>query len=91
MAVSVFLITVMGVVATLRFVEPLLGPYDPSLAMEDLSDEGQLEPLTRTEKLGLAWAALSVLFFLGWMGLFYVWVFGFGLPVGPGAPTYFTP
>ncbi|MFP4623606.1 MAG: AbgT family transporter, partial [Gemmatimonadota bacterium] len=32
----------------------------------------------------------SVLFLLGWMALFYLWVFGLGLPVGPGAPTYFT-
>jgi aminobenzoyl-glutamate transport protein len=65
MFVSVFLITAMGVVATLRFVEPLLGPYDPSIAMEDISDEGQLEPLTPREKRGLFWAAISVVLFLG--------------------------
>lgn len=33
----------------------------------------------------------SIAFLIGWMILFYVWVFGFGLPVGPGAPTHFTP
>ncbi|MCI5073023.1 AbgT family transporter [bacterium] len=33
----------------------------------------------------------SILFMLAWSILFYVWVFVFGLPVGPGAPTYFTP
>lgn len=33
----------------------------------------------------------SVFFMIGWAILFYVWVFGFGLPVGPGAETYFTP
>lgn len=33
----------------------------------------------------------SIAFLIGWMVLFYVWVFGFGLPVGPGAPTHFTP
>jgi aminobenzoyl-glutamate transport protein len=33
----------------------------------------------------------SIAFLIGWMILFYVWVFGFGFPVGPGAPTYFTP
>lgn len=33
----------------------------------------------------------SALFFLGWMGLFFLWVFGLGLPAGPGSPTYFTP
>lgn len=33
----------------------------------------------------------SILFMLGWSALFYIWVFVCGLPVGPGAPTYFTP
>lgn len=33
----------------------------------------------------------SIAYLLGWMVLFYVWVFGFDLPVGPGAPTYYTP
>jgi aminobenzoyl-glutamate transport protein len=64
MFVSVFLITGMGVFATLRFVEPLLGRYDPSVAMEDLSDEGELDPLTRAEKKGLLWAAISIVAFL---------------------------
>jgi aminobenzoyl-glutamate transport protein len=31
----------------------------------------------------------SVAFLVGWMALFYVWVFAFGLPVGPGAPTVY--
>jgi aminobenzoyl-glutamate transport protein len=31
----------------------------------------------------------SIIFFIGWTILFYVWVFLFGLPVGPGAPTYY--
>jgi aminobenzoyl-glutamate transport protein len=69
MFVSVFLITAMGVVATLKFVEPLLGPYDPSIAMEDLTDEGELDPLTRDEKRGLLWAAVSVVLFLGLLAL----------------------
>lgn len=30
----------------------------------------------------------SIAFLVGWMILFYAWVFGLGLPVGPGAPTY---
>ncbi|MEL6714492.1 MAG: AbgT family transporter, partial [Planctomycetota bacterium] len=30
----------------------------------------------------------SAAFLTGWMILFYVWVFGFGLPVGPGVETY---
>ncbi|MBX3125578.1 MAG: AbgT family transporter [Polyangiaceae bacterium] len=33
----------------------------------------------------------SVVFILGWTALFYLWVFAFGLPVGPAAPTYYTP
>ena len=32
----------------------------------------------------------SLTFMLGWTLLFYIWVFLFGMPVGPGAPTYFT-
>ncbi|MFW5973723.1 MAG: AbgT family transporter, partial [Bacteroidota bacterium] len=63
MAVSVFVITFLGTFATLRFVEPLLGEYDPAIAMEDLSDEGELDPLTSREKRGMVWAAVSVLAF----------------------------
>ncbi|MCA0760780.1 AbgT family transporter [Vibrio vulnificus] len=33
----------------------------------------------------------SIVFMVGWSLLFYVWVFLFGLPVGPGAATYYTP
>lgn len=33
----------------------------------------------------------SMIFFVGWVTLFYVWVFGFGLPVGPNSPIYYTP
>ncbi len=33
----------------------------------------------------------SIAFLLGWMVLFYVWVFGLDLPVGPGTPTYYQP
>lgn len=33
----------------------------------------------------------SICFIAGWSVLFYVWVFLFGLPVGPGAATYYTP
>jgi aminobenzoyl-glutamate transport protein len=65
MALSVFLITFMGVLATLKFVEPLLGKYDPSIAMEDLSDEGELDPLTKKEKQGLLWAGVSIALFFG--------------------------
>ncbi|MCZ4374064.1 AbgT family transporter [Vibrio diazotrophicus] len=33
----------------------------------------------------------SICFMVGWSLLFYVWVFLLGLPVGPGAATYYTP
>ena len=33
----------------------------------------------------------SVILIAAWTGFFFLWVFGFGLPVGPGAPTYYTP
>lgn len=33
----------------------------------------------------------SIAFLIGWIILFYVWVFGLGLPVGPGAPTLYPP
>jgi aminobenzoyl-glutamate transport protein len=65
MAVSVPVITVLGVFATLRFVEPLLGRYDPAMAMEDFADQGELAPLTAAERRGLRWAAISALLFLG--------------------------
>jgi aminobenzoyl-glutamate transport protein len=29
----------------------------------------------------------SIVFLIGWVALFYVWVFVLGFPVGPGAPT----
>jgi p-aminobenzoyl-glutamate transporter AbgT len=31
----------------------------------------------------------SIAFFIGWIALFYLWVFALGIPVGPGAPTYY--
>ena len=33
----------------------------------------------------------SMLFLVGWIILFYVWVFVLGLPVGPEAPTFYAP
>ena len=32
----------------------------------------------------------SIFFTIAWMVLFFLWVFGFGLPVGPGSPTYYS-
>lgn len=31
----------------------------------------------------------SIAFIIGWIALFYLWVFALGLPVGPGAPTLY--
>jgi aminobenzoyl-glutamate transport protein len=33
----------------------------------------------------------TVTFLIGWILLFYLWVFGLGFPVGPEAPTYYLP
>ncbi|MCG8455448.1 MAG: AbgT family transporter [Holophagales bacterium] len=33
----------------------------------------------------------SIGFLIGWITLFYIWVFALGLPVGPGAPTLYPP
>jgi len=33
----------------------------------------------------------SIFFTLAWGAMFFLWVFGFGLPVGPGSPTYYAP
>jgi aminobenzoyl-glutamate transport protein len=30
-----------------------------------------------------------IFFTIAWMALFFLWIFGLDLPVGPGAPTYF--
>ncbi|MCH8492869.1 MAG: AbgT family transporter [Idiomarina sp.] len=32
----------------------------------------------------------TMVFFIGWVALFYIWVFALGLPVGPGAATYYS-
>ncbi len=33
----------------------------------------------------------SLVFLVGWVVFFFVWVFALGLPVGPDAPTYYDP
>ena len=32
----------------------------------------------------------SITYLIGWVSLFYIWVFALGLPVGPGSPTFYT-
>jgi aminobenzoyl-glutamate transport protein len=61
MFISTFLITAVGTFVTLRIVEPKLGPYDESMAMEDISDEASMEPLSKNELNGLKWTGVSVL------------------------------
>lgn len=66
MFLSVFVITAIGTWVTLRIVEPKLGPYDPSIAAEDLSDEQIMQPLTAVEKRGLLYTGIT---FLGMLAL----------------------
>lgn len=33
----------------------------------------------------------SITYLIGWVSLFYLWVFALDLPVGPGSPTWYTP
>ncbi len=33
----------------------------------------------------------TIFFLIGWVALFFLWVFGAGLPVGPEAPTFYVP
>ena len=33
----------------------------------------------------------SMFFFIGWVALFYLWVFVLGMPVGPDSPIYYKP
>lgn len=63
MFVSVFVITFVGSWVTLKIVEPKLGPYDPSIAMEEL-DEAELDPLSEAEVRGLKWTGIAFLLML---------------------------
>ncbi|MGL4473204.1 MAG: AbgT family transporter [Shewanella sp.] len=33
----------------------------------------------------------TIIFFIGWVSFFFLWVFVLGIPVGPGAATYYVP
>jgi aminobenzoyl-glutamate transport protein len=69
MFVSTFLITGVGAFVTLRIVEPKLGEYDESMAMEDLSDEVSMDPLTDKEIHALKWTGIGVLIMFGILAL----------------------
>ncbi len=61
MFISTFFITATGAFVTLRIVEPKLGEYDESMAMEDLSEEVSMDPLTDKEIHALKWTGISVI------------------------------
>jgi aminobenzoyl-glutamate transport protein len=65
MFISTFLITASGTYVTLRIVEPKLGKYDESMAMEDLSGEVSMEPLSAKEIKALKYTGISVLIMFG--------------------------
>lgn len=69
MVLSVFVITAVGTWVTLRIVEPKLGPYDTSMAMENVEDEASMEPLNATEIRALKWTGVTVLGLLGLLAL----------------------
>ncbi len=65
MFISTFFITAAGTFVTLRIVEPKLGTFDESMAMEDLSDDVSMDPLTDKELRALKWTGVSVLIMFG--------------------------
>lgn len=70
MFASTFLITFVGWAITEYIVEPRLGAYDESQMSEDVGERAALEPVSRAERKGLMWAAISV--GLITLGLVYV-------------------
>jgi aminobenzoyl-glutamate transport protein len=69
MFASTFLITALGTFVTLRIVEPKLGTYDESMAMEDVSDEASMDPLKPNEIRALKWTGVSILVMFGILAL----------------------
>lgn len=69
MFLSVFVISITGTYVTLAIVEPKLGPYDPSIAMEELDETEGMEPLTDLERKGLFWTFISVVAMFGILAL----------------------
>ncbi len=69
MVVSTFMVTGVGTWVTVRIVEPKLGPYDPRYADDGLEKMGGMEPLSRLEKRGLAWAGLAAFAVIGLLAL----------------------
>lgn len=86
MFLSVFVITFMGTYVTVYIVEPKLGPYDRSIAMEELDDEEGMEPLTPLERKGLFWTFIATILMFGALALAVVpdW----GVLRDPGADEF---
>ncbi len=62
MIVSTFLITGAGWFVSAKIVEPRLGKYDESEASEDLGEQASMDPVSKLERKGLLFAALSAVF-----------------------------
>ena len=69
MFISTFFITAAGTFVTLKIVEPKLGTFDESMAMEDLSNEVSMDPLSEKEIRALKWTGVSVLMMFGLLAL----------------------
>jgi len=69
MFISTFMITILGTFVTLFIVEPKLGKYDPSIAMEDLDDQSAMDPLTKVEIKGLKITGLVLVVMMALLSL----------------------
>lgn len=61
MAISTFMITIVGALVTIYIVEPKLGVYDDSAADPSVLDDKSMESLNSTERKGLAVAGVAAL------------------------------
>lgn len=69
MAVSTFMITIVGSLVIIYIVEPKLGVYDDSAADPSVLDNKSMESLNPTERKGLAVAGVAALAVFGVMAL----------------------
>lgn len=69
MFISTFFITATGTFVTLKIVEPKLGKFDESMAMEDLSQDVSMDPLSDKEIRALKWTGVSVVLMFGLLAM----------------------
>lgn len=69
MFISTFLITATGTFVTLKIVEPKLGKFDESMAMEDLSKDVSMDPLSDKEIRALKWTGVTVVLMFGLLAM----------------------